>query len=387
MFKIKLQNKISPLGTELFDAGRYQLGEDVDNPQAILVRSAAMHDLPLPASLKSIARAGAGVNNIPIEKCTESGIVVFNTPGANANGVKELAIAALLLTSRDIVGGIEWVNGLAKDIDAAKEVEKGKAAYVGPELQGKVLGVVGLGAVGAMVANAALALGMEVWGYDPFLTVESAWNLSKAINHARDLKTIYEHSDYITLHAPLTPDTKEMINSQSLALMKRGVRIINLSRAELVSSADIKKALEDGVCARYLTDFPTNDVIGAKGVIAVPHLGASTPESEDNCAIMACRETIDYLENGNIKNSVNFPDVTEDRVGDVRICVLHKNQPAILTQVSASLSEHGVNIERMTNRSKKDNAYTILEINGALPEQTEQKITAIAGVIKVNVIR
>ena len=377
-------NKISACGTSRFDAAKYTVGDAVENPDGIMVRSAAMHEMELPASLAAIARAGAGVNNIPVDKCSEAGIVVFNTPGANANAVKELVIAGMLISSRMVIPAIEWARTLKGNGDAVpKMVEKGKSAYAGPEIKGKRLGVIGLGAIGILVANAAKSLGMEVYGYDPFLSVDAAWGLSRAIHHATSLDQIYAECDYITVHVPLTPDTREMFNAQAFAAMKPGVRVLNFSRAELVNAADMKAALADGKVAAYVVDFPTEDVLDVENVIAIPHLGASTPESEDNCAVMAADELMDYLENGNITHSVNYPEVSVPRSTETRVCVLHRNIPNMLTQISGVLAADGTNIETMTNRSKKDYAYTILDVVGDVAEASLDKIQAVDGVIRV----
>ncbi len=377
-------NKISACGTSRFDAAKYTVGDAVENPDGIMVRSAAMHEMELPASLAAIARAGAGVNNIPVDKCSETGIVVFNTPGANANAVKELVIAGLLISSRKVIPAIEWAKTLKGNGDAVpKMVEKGKSAYAGPEIKGKRLGVIGLGAIGILVANAAKSLGMEVYGYDPFLSVDAAWGLSRAIHHATSLDQIYAECDYITVHVPLTADTREMFNAQAFAAMKPGVRVLNFSRAELVNAADMKAALADGKVAAYVVDFPTEDMLDVENVIAIPHLGASTPESEDNCAVMAADELMDYLENGNITHSVNYPEVSVPRSTETRVCVLHRNIPNMLTQISGVLAADGNNIETMTNRSKKDYAYTILDVVGDVAEASLDKIQAVDGVIRV----
>ena len=377
-------NKISACGTSRFDAAKYTVGDAVENPDGIMVRSAAMHEMELPASLAAIARAGAGVNNIPVDKCSEAGIVVFNTPGTNANAVKELVIAGMLISSRKVIPAIEWARTLKGNGDAVpKMVEKGKSAYAGPEIKGKRLGVIGLGAIGILVANAAKSLGMEVYGYDPFLSVDAAWGLSRAIHHATSLDQIYAECDYITVHVPLTPDTREMFNAQAFAAMKPGVRVLNFSRAELVNAADMKAALADGKVAAYVVDFPTEDVLDVENVIAIPHLGASTPESEDNCAVMAADELMDYLENGNITHSVNYPEVSVPRSTETRVCVLHRNIPNMLTQISGVLAADGTNIETMTNRSKKDYAYTILDVVGDVAEASLDKIQAVDGVIRV----
>ena len=387
MYNIQTLNKISAAGLSRL-GDKYTVADDVQNPDAILVRSAAMHDMEMPESLLAIARAGAGVNNIPLDKCSEKGIVVFNTPGANANAVKELVITALLISSRKVVDGIEWAKTLKGNGDAVgKMVEKGKSQFVGPELKGKTLGVIGLGAIGILVANAAVSLGMEVVGYDPFLSVDNALRISRKVRHVVTLDEIFAESDYITVHAPLTPDTKGVINAENIAKMKDGVRIVNYSRADLVNSADILAALKDGKVAAYTTDFATDDILGEQGVIVTPHLGASTPESEDNCAEMAADEIKDFLENGNIKNSVTLPAVSMPRTGAERVCVIHKNVPNILTTVTAALSETGNNIESMDSKSKKDYAYTILDVANDVDDAAKAKIAAIDGVIRVRVIK
>ena len=387
MFNVQTLNKISAAGLSRL-GDNYTVADDVQNPDAILVRSASMHEMDMPESLLAIARAGAGVNNIPLDKCAEKGIVVFNTPGANANAVKELVLTAMLISSRDVVGGIEWAKTLKGNGDAVgKMVEKGKSQFVGPELKGKTLGVVGLGAIGILVANAAVALGMNVVGYDPFLSVDNALRISHKVKHVVSLDEIFAESDYITVHVPLTPDTKGVINKDNIAKMKDGVRIINYSRADLVVSADVMAAIEEGKVAAYTTDFATDDILGAKGVIVTPHLGASTPESEDNCAEMAADEIKDYLENGNIKNSVTIPAVSMPRAGKERVCVIHKNVPSILTTVTAALSETGNNIESMDSKSKKDYAYTILDAASDVTDAAVEKIAAIDGVIRVRVIK
>lgn len=385
MYNIKLLNKIAACGTSLFNENTYNVGENVENPDAIMVRSAAMHDMEFGKELLAIARAGAGVNNIPIDKCSEQGIVVFNTPGANANAVKELAVAALLLASRKIVAGVNWAQTLTEDV--AKSVEKGKSAFVGPELAGKTLGIIGLGAIGAQLANTAIHLGMKVYGYDPFITVDAAWRLSKSVVRAKALGDIYANCDYISIHVPSTPDTKGMINDTSISCMKDGVRIINLSRADLVNADAIKKAIADGKVASYVTDFPTEDVLGVEGIVTIPHLGASTPESEDNCAVMAANELIDFLESGNIKNSVNFPEAVIPHTGDARLCIFHKNVPAMVANISTIVSDYKINIENMINCSKKDNAYTLIEVNGEIPEAAVEKICGLENIIRVRVIK
>ena len=380
---IQLLNKIAAVGLEQLD-NNYNVGENVENPDGIMVRSAVMHEMEFAPSLKAIARAGAGVNNIPIERCSEGGIVVFNTPGANANGVKELAICALLLAARDVVGGIAWANTLTEDV--AKQVEKGKSKFGGTELMGKTLGVIGLGAIGGMVANTAIHLGMNVIGCDPFLSVDGAWNLNHRINHAATYDEVFEKADYITLHVPATKDTKNMICAESIAKMKNGVKIINLSRADLVNAEELKAALADGKVSAYVTDFPTEEVINTPGVVAIPHLGASTEESEDNCAVMAARQLDDYLKNGNIKNSVNYPNVEMPRSAVARICVLHQNIPSILTKITAAVADEGLNIENMTNKSKGENAYTVLDVSSAPSEDAIARISAVEGINRVRVI-
>ncbi len=384
--KICTLNKIAACGTDRLGAG-YTVTDVPDTADGVMVRSAAMHDMVLPQSLLAIARAGAGVNNIPVDKCSDAGIVVFNTPGANANAVKELVIAGLLLSSRKVVPAIAWAKTLKGEGDmVGKLVEKGKSAFAGPEIAGKKLGVIGLGAIGVLVANAARALGMEVYGYDPFLSVDTAWKLSRDVHHAVDLETIYKECDYITVHVPLLPDTKGMLNADAFAVMKDGVRVLNFARDGLVNSADMLAALESGKVAAYVVDFPTEEMLDVENVIAIPHLGASTPESEDNCAVMAADELKDYLENGNILHSVNFPDVQAPRAAANRICVLHKNVPNMLAQISAVVSAAGINIASMVNKSKKDYAYTLLDVEGAPAAATLDGITGIDGVIRVRSI-
>ncbi len=376
--KIQLLNKIAACGTDRFDKNVYEVGENVTAPDAIMVRSAAMHEMEFPKELKAIARAGAGVNNIPVEACAEQGIVVFNTPGANANGVKELAVAALLLASRDIVGGIAWANSLAGTADVAKQVEKGKSKFAGCEIKGKKLGVIGLGAIGGLVANAAAALGMDVVGCDPFLSVDAAWNLSADVKKAASYEEIYRTCDYISLHVPATPQTKGMICAETLAMMKDGVRILNLSRADLVKASDLKAAIEAKKVAAYVTDFPTEETVATPGIVTIPHLGASTEESEDNCAVMAADELMGYLENGNIKNSVNYPNAELPRSGDARICVLHKADAiAAVNAAAASLT-----ICDQLNRTRGNYGYTILEIKGEIGGAAEAIANA-QGVIRV----
>ena len=386
MKNILCLNKIAAVGTDKLDRAEYNVGTDVQNPDGIMVRSAAMHDMEFDKNLLAIARAGAGVNNIPIDRCSKEGIVVFNTPGANANGVKELAICALMLASRNVVGGIKWAETLAGTQGVAKAVEAGKSKFAGIELLGKKLGVIGLGAIGGLVANSAVHLGMDVLGCDPFLSVDAAWNINHHVNKAASFDEIFKNADYITLHVPATADTKNMINADTLAMMKDGVRIINLSRAELVNAADMKAALASGKVAAYVTDFPTDEMVGVEGAVIIPHLGASTAESEDNCAVMAAVQLDNYLRYGNIKNSVNFPNVSMGMSGDKRVCVLHANVPNVISQITTVLGSAGANIENMTNKSKGDNAYTMVDITGDVSDETVAKLAAIDGAFKVRVI-
>lgn len=386
MKNILCLNKIAAVGTDKLDRAEYTVGTDVQNPDAIMVRSAAMHDMTFGKELQAIARAGAGVNNIPVDRCSAEGIVVFNTPGANANGVKELAICALMLASRNITGGIEWAESLKGTEGVAKAVEAGKSKFAGVEIMGKTLGVIGLGAIGGLVANAAVKLGMTVVGCDPFLSVDAAWNMDHHVVKAASYEDVFKVADYVTLHVPATPQTKGMINAASIASMKDGVRIINLARADLVCAADIKAALESGKVASYVTDFPTEETVGVPGIVTIPHLGASTAESEDNCAVMAALELDDFLRYGNIRNSVNFPNVSMPFSGDHRLCVFHANIPTMLSQITTLLSEAGVNIENMINKSKGDNAYTMVDITGAIADDTIAKLNAIEGVVRVRVI-
>lgn len=385
MYPIKTYNKISAVGLESFDTN-YVIGDDVASPVGAIVRSANLHDEQFADTLLAIARAGAGTNNIPTERCTDEGIVVFNTPGANANAVKELVLAGLLLSSRRILPAIEWAKTLKGNGDeVGKMVEKGKGAFVGPEIRGKKLGVIGLGAIGVLVANAAHQLGMKVYGYDPFLSLQNAWNLSHHINRANDIKEVFENCDYISLHIPLNKDTKDTINADALALMKDGVRILNFSRDALVNSADMIVALEQGKVASYVVDFPTDEMIGVNGVVCIPHLGASTPESEDNCAEMAAKELIDYIENGNITNSVNFPNISMPKSGEKRICIIHKNIPNMLTAITTIVAKDNVNIENLLNKSRGDIAYTMLDVNEC-EDTISDHLSSIEGVIRVRVI-
>ena len=386
MKTIHCLNPISKLGTRLFD-DTYTMVDDAAKAKGILVRSASMHEMELSENLLAVARAGAGVNNIPLETCAEAGVVVFNTPGANANGVKELVLAGMLLGARDIVGGIQWCKERTDDPEIAKSVEKGKKAFAGHEIKGKKLGVIGLGAIGAEVANAAAALGMEVYGYDPFISVNAAWNLSRDVEHITSVDTIYKECDYITVHVPLLDSTREMINEKSLDMMKDGVVILNFARDLLVNDDDMEKALKSGRVKRYITDFPNPKTVGMEGVIAIPHLGASTEESEDNCAVMAVEELKDYLENGNIRHSVNYPDCDMGVCrGACRIAVLHRNIPNMIGQVTAILADCNVNISDMTNKSRDKYAYTLLDLEDRVDVETVGRLTQIKGVLRVRVI-
>ena len=361
MKNILCLNKIAACGTDLLDKNEYTIAtEGMDTPDAIMVRSAVMHEMTFGAELKAIARAGAGVNNIPVDRCAKEGIVVFNTPGANANGVKELAVCALMLASRDVAGAIKWADTLVGTEEVAKAVEKGKSKFAGVEVKGKTLGVIGLGAIGALVANAAIDLGMKVVGCDPFMSVDAAWKLNPAVQKAATFDEVFAKADYLTLHVPATKDTKGMINAATLATMKDGVRVINLARADLVNNTDIKAALESGKVASYVTDFPTEETVGVKGIVAIPHLGASTAESEDNCAVMAALQLDDFLRNGNIKNSVNFPNVEMARSGEKRICVLHAAGDDMVAKITAAVG----NVVAITSKARGENAYTIVDVNG-----------------------
>lgn len=387
MRKVYCLNAISKYGTDLLTE-EYQLTEEMAGAEAVLVRSAAMHDMEFPDSLLAIARAGAGVNNIPLDRCAEDGIVVFNTPGANANGVKELVIAGMLLASRDIVGGIEWCQSIKEDPGIAKAVEKGKKAFAGFEIKGKKLGVIGLGAIGAEVANAAAALGMEVYGYDPYISVNAAWGLSRDVKHITAVDRIYQECDYITLHVPLLDGTREMIDQKSLNQMKDGVIILNFSRDLLVNDDDMAAALNEGKVHKYVTDFPNPKSANMAGAIVIPHLGASTEESEDNCAKMAVKEVVDYLENGNIRNSVNYPNCSMGVCNaESRIGVLHLNIPNMIGQITGTLASGNVNISDMTNKSKDKYAYTMLDLESKADDDTIQKLNAIKGVLRVRVVK
>ncbi len=387
MFRIKTLNKISPTGLSVLDPARFAVSDSAENEDGVLVRSADMQEYAFPENLRAIARAGAGTNNIPIDRCSEAGIVVFNTPGANANAVKELVICALMLSSRDVVGGVEWVKAqAAAGEDVAKVVEKGKSQFVGPEIAGKTLGVIGLGAIGVQVANIATKLGMTVYGYDPFLSVDAALSLSRMVHHVTDLTAIYKNCDYITIHVPQTPDTKGMLNAAAFDQMKAGVRIINLARGGLVVNEDMLAALDSGKVARYVTDFPDNTVTLHKNVVPVPHLGASSPESEENCAVMAAQELRDYLETGNIKNSVNLPTLVQDWSGQTRICIIHRNIPNMLASITGLLSKDSVNVANLTNKSKGSYAYTVVDVDQRVGDAVADELRAVEGVLRVRVL-
>ena len=387
MYQIKTINKISPIGLNHFDAEHYTVADDVTNEDGILVRSAKLHDYEFPASLLGIARAGVGVNNIPLDRCSEAGIAVFNTPGANANAVKELVLCAMLMASRDIDGSIRWVRDqVAAGVDVTTVVEKGKSAFVGPEIYKKTLGVIGLGAIGSMVANMAVDLGMDVYGYDPYLSVEAALNLDRHIHVVKDIKDLYKRADYITIHIHYTEATKGMIDQEAISQMKRGVRFINLARGEIVEDEAMLSALDTGKVAVYMTDFPNNKIVRAPHVVAMPHLGASTPESEQNCAVMAVDQLRDYLENGNIRNSVNLPAVQMDRSGVMRMCIIHRNVPAMLANITTLLATDGVNVENLSNKSKGEYAYTMVDLGTKVDRKVIEDVKNLANVIRVRVI-
>ena len=387
MKKIHCLNAIASVGTDIFDEN-YELTDNINEADAIMVRSAAMGDMEFSKNLLAIARAGAGVNNIPLDKCADAGIVVFNTPGANANGVKELVICGMLLAARDVVGGIEWTRSIKDSDTISKDVEKGKKNFAGGEIKGKKLGVIGLGAIGAEVANAAASLGLEVLGYDPYISVNSAWRLSRKIKHITDINEIFKDCDYITLHVPLTNDNKGMIGKDSIAEMKDGVVILNFARDLLVDDDEMEKALESGKVARYVTDFPNTKSAKMEKAIVIPHLGASTKESEDNCAVMATNELVDYLENGNIKNSVNFPSCDMGVCqSEGRVAILHKNIPNMIGQITSAFAKNGYNISDLTNKSKASRAYTLIDIESKASEKLVDELNAIDGVLKVRVIK
>ncbi len=385
MYNIKTLNKIAKIGTDKFSSAKYAVSDSCDAPDAIMVRSAAMHDMEFGKELLAIARAGAGVNNIPVEKCADLGICVFNTPGANANAVKELVICGMLLASRDVIGSVNWVQSAKDDENIAKTVEKEKSKFAGTEIKGKTLGVIGLGAIGVLVANAAVALGMKVIGYDPFLSVNGALHLNPAVKYAKTTAEIYANSDFITVHVPCNNDTKGMINADAIASMNDGVIILNFARDALINDEDMAQALGTGKVRKYVTDFPNAKTANMAGVIAISHLGASTEESEDNCAVMAADELIDYIENGNIKNSVNYPDA-EMAASGIKVCVMHKNIPATISAITTVFGDAKINIENMLNKSKKDYAYTMLDASN-VSDDLVSKLSAIEGVIRVRVIK
>ena len=387
MYRIKTFNKISPVGLSRFDPELYSVGDDLTGEDGILVRSAKLQDYEFPDNLLGIARAGVGVNNIPLDRCSQAGIAVFNTPGANANAVKELVLCAMLIGSRDVDGAIRWVRQqVYAGVDVTTVVEKGKSAFIGPEIYKKTLGVIGLGAIGSLVANLALDLGMDVYGYDPFLSVDSALRLDRHIHVVQDIHELYKRADYITIHIHFTPKTEKMINEKAIASMKRGARFINLARGEIVDDDAMLAALDTGKVATYVTDFPNNRIVQAPHVIAMPHLGASTPESEQNCAVMAVDQLRDYLENGNIRNSVNLPNVTLERSGVMRMCIIHKNIPAMLASITTLLATDGVNVENLSNKSKGDYAYTLVDLGSKVEQAVINDVTHLPNVIRVRVI-
>lgn len=387
MYQVKLFNKISNAGLNLLQPEAYTYSEDFENYDAIMVRSAKLHDLEFPKNLKCIARAGAGVNNIPLDKCTENGIVVFNTPGANANAVKELVLCALLLSSRNIVGGANWVQTLAGNGDKIGAMaEKGKSNFAGPEIAGKTLGVIGLGAIGVRVANAALALGMEVIGYDPYLSVNAALQIQRGVRYTADLNEIFANCDYITVHVPLMDSTHGIVSREGIAMMKDGVRILNFARDGLCDEDAIIDGLESGKIACYCCDFASEKMLAQPNALCLPHLGASTPESEDNCAKMAAEEMMEYLETGTIRNSVNFPNLRVPREANIRICIMHRNIPNLIAKLSTTLSERGINIENMGSRPRGEVAYTIMETNDELSDETKAALQAVEGIISFRVI-
>jgi len=387
-FKVQTFNKISDTGLSRFPAERYAISDEVSNPDALLVRSASLHDFSFERGLKAIARAGAGVNNIPLDKCTSSGIVVFNTPGANANAVKELVIAGLLLSSRKIIEGINWSQTLkGKGEEVTKLIEKGKSNFAGPEIYGKTLGVIGLGAIGMLAANAGESMGMRVIGYDPYISIDSAWQLSKYVQKAQSLDQLLAEADYITLHVPLIDATKGFINKKKFQIMKDGVSILNFARGGLVNKQDLMEALDGGRVHRFVTDFPSDNLLGHEKIIAVPHLGASTPESEDNCAVMAVDQILDYLENGNIKNSVNFPTADLPRNGGSRVLIANKNVPGLVGKITSSLAEQNINIADMLNKHRNDIAYNIIDVDGEISDNQFAKISEIEEIITVRVLQ
>lgn len=386
MMNIKLYNKISSKGLNLF-GNTYHVDVDIEKPDAILVRSAKLHDIEFNDELKAIARAGAGVNNIPIDKCSEKGIVVFNTPGANANAVKELVLAGMLLSTRPIFNAMQWLNTVKDHEDIAELAEKEKSKFTGCELQGKTLGVIGLGAIGLNVANMALHLGMDVYGYDPYLSIESAWQLSRNVKLVKSIEEVYKHCDYITIHVPMNDTTKNMIDKNSIKLMKNGVIVLNYARGGLVNEDDMIEALETNKVHKYVSDFASSKMMKQKDFICTPHLGASTPEAEENCAQMAVHQLMDYLENGNIKNSVNLPNVAMERSGEIRITCFHLNTPNMLAQISQEISKANLNIENMINKSKKEYAYTIVDVDQANVNEVVENLKCIPSMLRVQVYK
>ena len=387
MYRIQTMNKISPVGLNRFPSELYEVSDAVQDPQGILVRSAKLLDMEFNPSLLAIARAGVGVNNIPLERCAEAGIPVFSTPGANANAVKELVICAMLIGSRDIPGAIRWVREqAASGVEVSTVVEKGKSAFVGPELYKKTIGIIGLGAIGSIVANTAIALGMDVYGYDPFLSVDTALRLDRHVHVVKDINDLYKRADYVTMHIHYTEKTAHMINADAIAAMKRGVRVINLARGEIVDDEAMLAALDTGKVAVYVTDFPNNRLLTAPHVIAMPHLGASTPESEQNCAAMAVDELTDYLENGNIRRSVNLPDMVMERSGVERLCILHKNVPGMLANITSLFGRDGVNVENLSNKSRGEYAYTMVDLGTKVAERVIEDVQHMANVIRVRVL-
>jgi D-3-phosphoglycerate dehydrogenase len=387
MYKIQTLNKIARCGLDRLSRENYEAATEIINPDAILVRSADMHAMELPPSVLAIARAGAGVNNIPVSACTQKGIVVFNTPGANANGVKELVIAALFLTSRNLHEGISWANSLAgSDGDIPALIEKGKSKFVGPEIQGKTLGVIGLGAIGVMVANAAANLGMRVLGLDPFISVESAWRLSHEVIKAPNLDALVAESDYISVHVPLNKETKGLFGAERIARMKQGARLLNFSRSGLVDNTAVKEAIAAGKLGGYVIDFPEAELLGIDKILCIPHLGASTPESEDNCAVMAAEQVRDFLEQGNIQNSVNFPDCKLAPTGRTRITLINNNVPKVISRVTTLLGEYGLNIDEMLNKNRGEVAYNIIDVSDEVPEELVEKLRQVDGVVAVRII-
>ncbi|MCL2764677.1 MAG: 3-phosphoglycerate dehydrogenase family protein [Treponema sp.] len=386
MFRIQTLNKISPLGLDLFPRDKYEIASDIANPHAIIVRSADMNNMEIPSSVLAIARAGAGYNNIPVPRCSESGVVVFNTPGANANAVKELAIAALLLSSRNIIGGINWTASVADRADVAELVEKEKSKFTGPELKGKTLGVIGLGAIGVMVANDAMALGMKVIGFDPYISVDAAWHLSSDVARADSLESLLVKSDYVTLHIPQSEATKGLLDAAKFKIIKKDARIINLSRNGLVVDKDIVEALESGKISCYVTDFPSATTLACKKVIGIPHLGASTPEAEDNCAVMAVQQIIDYLENGEIRNSVNFPACRLEQRFPHRLLVVNRNIPNMVGQITTNLASANINIQDLINHHRNEYGFSIIDTEQQIPESVMEQIRKVNGIIRVRSI-